>query len=987
MRKLISVLVCLVYFSVSSVSAYSQNQNLAGESFFNSFKLKTIPAGMRPIIEATQKPVVFAIQRGVNDPKELKKIDRRKIKELMSGDGYVKRWIHLLRYPINYKKALLIYKTMSESDERKSFRNSRRLMGAMLVGVLVLAVACTFDRSGLPTWDNPPWDADIVNLPDSGITDAGIADGDLPDSWFGDYSFSDGTIGQYTVTAQSGQVTPDYIASNVTSYNSTGMTSTITAGDTVKILYNLSLGGTSAYAGMQMDPYTVENVALKSTGNIAMASSSYSSGGFMPENAMDGIKGISNAGEWASNGEKTAWWQVNFSKARDINTVRLYDRPNTLDWITSAKITFSDGTSIFIGSGTSYPIDDTGTATILTFPEKKGITYIKVEILSSASTTQNIGLSEFEALSNIWHSDMSALSTLKFNARGTNPFGLVLEDSKGQMAGIKIDGLDTTNFKGVTINLVTAISKTNPLFDLKNVKYVRIIVPKSFTSGSGWVEIKGLYKSIPSTTLGARGEYAVSDPDMPLSLYQKLVSNLSKAVIKETQDVRQSVPIYSISEWEYLSEDGMDFIVEGNRISAFTLYDEKGKPIAIYKTAIDEIREKLDFIDPEYIDEIKDLLIVYDTYRINHEKDEAKGLSHKEAVLNEFIDSINGLNRADIIKILLRLIIRDKVKNFDAVFHKKFISELLINGMFFTRDIYRGIIHQLINKDLEVDNIYDEVIGGVRGLVTNYLHGKKVVHYPSASVELDKEKLQEEPGFNKLFALLQDNNFKNKLQTENKEKTIYFDLSQLLIKNDSLSDAVTIDCEYMKRLVKVIKLVQKNEMLKKYIRFKGLVDNRQDEGLIVQLVGILRDYVSEEEFAVLYNVDFNDHFGLITKEQSNDIVSILSQENVSKLKDVSYLKIITPVLLKHNMVNSVGNELYAALLGLSMGRWDFVRMIYEISERILNDLVLQEQISVEQMNSILREILTKGIGFIPAYFNPMLYYKSIEFQRALLTSA
>ena len=68
----------------------------------------------------------------------------------------------------------------------------------------------------------------------------------------------------------------------------------------------------------------------------------------------------------------------------------LYDRPNLNDQITGGTITFSDGTSIAVGT-----LPNNGAACTLTFPAKTETT-IQLTITSVSATTTNVGLAEIQ---------------------------------------------------------------------------------------------------------------------------------------------------------------------------------------------------------------------------------------------------------------------------------------------------------------------------------------------------------------------------------------------------------------------------------------------------------------------------------------------------------------------------------------------------------------------------------------------------------------
>jgi hypothetical protein len=99
--------------------------------------------------------------------------------------------------------------------------------------------------------------------------------------------------------------------------------------------------------------------------------------------------------EWATNGQGVgAWLNLSWSTPYSVNQVVLYDRPNTDDNITSATITFSDGSSITVG-----PLNNNGTATTYTFPARV-ITSLRMTVTGVGARTLNVGLAEIQVFGN-----------------------------------------------------------------------------------------------------------------------------------------------------------------------------------------------------------------------------------------------------------------------------------------------------------------------------------------------------------------------------------------------------------------------------------------------------------------------------------------------------------------------------------------------------------------------------------------------------------
>jgi hypothetical protein len=95
--------------------------------------------------------------------------------------------------------------------------------------------------------------------------------------------------------------------------------------------------------------------------------------------------------EWATIGQGVgAWLNLAWSAPYSVGQVVLYDRPNLSDNITSATLTFSDGSSIEVG-----PLNNNGTATTYSFPARV-ISGLRLTVTGVSSSTTSIGLSEIQ---------------------------------------------------------------------------------------------------------------------------------------------------------------------------------------------------------------------------------------------------------------------------------------------------------------------------------------------------------------------------------------------------------------------------------------------------------------------------------------------------------------------------------------------------------------------------------------------------------------
>ncbi len=95
--------------------------------------------------------------------------------------------------------------------------------------------------------------------------------------------------------------------------------------------------------------------------------------------------------EWSSLGQGAgAWLQLVWANPVTTDRVVLYDRPNTVDQATGGTLTFSDGSSVSVGS-----LNNNGSATTVTFSART-VTSVRFTVTSVSSGTENVGLAEIE---------------------------------------------------------------------------------------------------------------------------------------------------------------------------------------------------------------------------------------------------------------------------------------------------------------------------------------------------------------------------------------------------------------------------------------------------------------------------------------------------------------------------------------------------------------------------------------------------------------
>jgi len=96
--------------------------------------------------------------------------------------------------------------------------------------------------------------------------------------------------------------------------------------------------------------------------------------------------------EWVSVRQGAgAWIQLTWANQVTLDRVVLYDRPNTADQITSGTLTFSDGSSVSVGS-----LSNGGSAVPIAFAPRS-VTWVRLTVNTVLAGTSSVGLAEFEA--------------------------------------------------------------------------------------------------------------------------------------------------------------------------------------------------------------------------------------------------------------------------------------------------------------------------------------------------------------------------------------------------------------------------------------------------------------------------------------------------------------------------------------------------------------------------------------------------------------
>jgi alpha-glucosidase (family GH31 glycosyl hydrolase) len=125
----------------------------------------------------------------------------------------------------------------------------------------------------------------------------------------------------------------------------------------------------------------------------AIATASSTERDYSPAGAIDGIADGYPRGkrhEWASNHEKAgATLKLEWKEPQRTDAILLYDRLNPTDQITSAVITFDDGTSVNVG-----PLPNDGKEPAELRFEPRTVRSLELKVTGVSATTQNAGLAE-----------------------------------------------------------------------------------------------------------------------------------------------------------------------------------------------------------------------------------------------------------------------------------------------------------------------------------------------------------------------------------------------------------------------------------------------------------------------------------------------------------------------------------------------------------------------------------------------------------------
>jgi hypothetical protein len=191
------------------------------------------------------------------------------------------------------------------------------------------------------------------------------------------------TAGPAVVLANATTATPSFTAPTVSS--------------TTLLSFQLLVTDPQGASGSDTVNVTVQGT--QSSSNITAlasvtASSQNSADGQQAIKAVDGVvDGYPGdyTREWATVGGKVnSWLKLTWTSPYVVNQVVLHDRPNSNDQITSATLSFSDGSSVAVGE----LANDAAAVTVNFTP--RTVTSLTLTVTGVSDSTYNIGLAEIK---------------------------------------------------------------------------------------------------------------------------------------------------------------------------------------------------------------------------------------------------------------------------------------------------------------------------------------------------------------------------------------------------------------------------------------------------------------------------------------------------------------------------------------------------------------------------------------------------------------
>jgi trimeric autotransporter adhesin len=182
------------------------------------------------------------------------------------------------------------------------------------------------------------------------------------------------------------------IPSGSTSVTFPVTTHPVSAGTSVAI--SAKFVGQTTNVTLRVAPYVPPNLATSATVTVSSENVTTQQQGIKAiDGIVDGAPGDSTK-EWATLGQLAgAWLQLTWDLPVTTSQVVLYDRPNLTENVTSATLSFSDGSTVPVGA-----LPNDGSPLTVTFSPK---TTTSMQFTVNTAVGQNIGLAEIAVIGTI----------------------------------------------------------------------------------------------------------------------------------------------------------------------------------------------------------------------------------------------------------------------------------------------------------------------------------------------------------------------------------------------------------------------------------------------------------------------------------------------------------------------------------------------------------------------------------------------------------
>ncbi len=183
----------------------------------------------------------------------------------------------------------------------------------------------------------------------------------------------------------------------------------------------------------------------------AKASSQNTTTGQTAAKAVDGVIGgnpVATLNEWATVGGRAgSWLEVTWPGPHTLESVVLYDRPNSSDQVTRGTLLFGDGSTVAVGA-----LRNEGSATVVTFSPRR-VTRVRLRVDAVSPTTRNVGLAELQAFT----TNVAPRAVVTASSQNT---------STGQTAVKAVDGYPLGNPAATTREWATVGGRAGTTLDL-----------------------------------------------------------------------------------------------------------------------------------------------------------------------------------------------------------------------------------------------------------------------------------------------------------------------------------------------------------------------------------------------------------------------------------------------------------------------------------------------------------------------------------------